>query len=82
MKLACQSDLKGLHKLYGPLCNGMAGGYEFAVSEFGQSAYDAAQRKALNDYKELAMLDLLQELGEPVNPDEYNKVYDRVAHPR
>lgn len=45
MKSACKNDLKGLHTLYRPLCNGMAGGYEFAVSEFGQSAYDAAQKK-------------------------------------
>ncbi|HFD1367518.1 TPA: RHS repeat-associated core domain-containing protein, partial [Salmonella enterica] len=81
MKLACQSDLKGFHKLYRPLCNGMADGYKLAVSKFGQSAYDAAQEKALNDYKELEMLDLLQELGEPVNSDDYNKVYDRVTNP-
>lgn len=81
MKLACQSDLKGLHKLYRPLCNGMAGGYEFAVSKFGQSAYDAAQEKALNNYKELEMLDLLQELGEPVNSDDYQNAYDRVVNP-
>ncbi|EAN9129191.1 type IV secretion protein Rhs, partial [Salmonella enterica] len=45
MKLACQSDLKGFHKLYRPLCNGMADGYKLAVSKFGQSAYDAAQEK-------------------------------------
>ncbi|KKA52026.1 hypothetical protein TM63_10495 [Salmonella enterica subsp. salamae serovar 42:f,g,t:--] len=59
----------------------MADGYKLAVSKFGQSAYDAAQEKALNDYKELEMLDLLQELGEPVNSDDYNKVYDRVTNP-
>lgn len=81
MKLACQSNLKGLHKLYLPLCNGMARGYKFAVSEFGQSAYDSAQLKALNNYKELEMLDLLQELGEHVDPDTYSKVYDKVANP-
>lgn len=81
MKLACQSNLKGLHKLYLPLCNGMARGYKFAVSEFGQSAYDVAQLKALNNYKELEMLDLLQELGEHVDPDTYSKVYDKVANP-
>ncbi|ECI4111685.1 hypothetical protein DPE81_22480 [Salmonella enterica subsp. enterica] len=59
----------------------MAGGYEFAVSEFGQSAYDAAQKKALNNHMEFEMLDLLQSMGENVNPDEYKQAYDRVVNP-
>ncbi len=45
MKLACAQDLQGLHKLYQPLCNLMASGYEFAVRNFGDSAYAAAQKK-------------------------------------
>ncbi|EOX8477462.1 RHS element core protein [Salmonella enterica subsp. indica] len=81
MKLACKNDLKGLHTLYSPLCNGMAGGYEFAVREFGQSAYDAAQEKALNNYMEFEMLNLLQSMGENVNPDEYKQAHDRVVNP-
>ncbi|EEV5548915.1 TPA: hypothetical protein N2Y82_004760 [Escherichia coli] len=59
----------------------MAGGYEFAVSKFGQSAYDAAQEKALNNYMEFEMLDLLQSMGENVNPDEYKQAHDRVVNP-
>lgn len=81
MKYACKNDLKGLHTLYRPFCNGMAGGYEFAVSKFGQSAYDAAQGKALNNYMEFEMLDLLQSMGENVNPDEYKQAHDRVVNP-
>ncbi|ECC9297360.1 hypothetical protein DRF02_24100 [Salmonella enterica subsp. salamae] len=83
MKLACKNDLTGLHKLYRPVCNGMAIGYEFAVSSFGDSAFTSAQKGALYNYRELEMLDFLKfELGEEIDPDYHSKAYYRVANPR
>lgn len=52
------------------------------ITKFGQSAYNSAQVKALNNYMELEMLDLLQELGEHVDPGAYSEAYDKVANPR
>ncbi|TBL87891.1 hypothetical protein EYY95_10650 [Hafnia alvei] len=83
MKLACKNHLTGIHKLYSPICNAMASGYEFAVSNFGNSAFLAAQKKAASNYQELEMLDLLQfDLGVDVDPDYHSDVYNKVVNPR
>ncbi|SQH95152.1 Uncharacterised protein [Salmonella enterica subsp. salamae] len=69
--------------MYRPVCNGMAIGYEFAVSSFGDSAFTSAQKGALYNYRELEMLDFLKfELGEDIDPDYHSKAYYRVANPR
>ncbi|TBL75189.1 hypothetical protein EYY94_09335, partial [Obesumbacterium proteus] len=83
MKLACSDDLRGLHALYRPICNGMANAYEFAVSRFGDSAFSSAQKLAASDFQELEMLDLLRfNAGVYVDPTYHKKIYDQVTNPQ
>ncbi len=83
MKLPCKNHLTGIHKLFSPICNAMASGYEFAVSNFGNSAFLAEQKKAAFDYQVLEVLELLQfDLGVDVDPDYHSDVYNKVVNPR